>query len=98
MYGILPYMPISASSRIDARLRPEQKSRIERAASLKGTSVSDLMIQNADEAAIRTIQEYESWALAARDRDAFVKALLHPPSPNAALRKAAQRYRQRANK
>lgn len=98
MYGILPYMPISASSRIDARLRPEQKSRIERAASLKGTSVSEFMIQNADEAAIRTIQEYESWALATRDRDAFVKALLHPPSPNAALRKAAQRYRQRANK
>jgi uncharacterized protein (DUF1778 family) len=56
------------------------------------------MIQNADEAAIRTIQEYESWALTVRDRDAFVKALLHPPSPNAALRKAAQRYRQRANK
>jgi uncharacterized protein (DUF1778 family) len=98
MYGILPYMPISASSRIDARLRPEQKSRIERAASLKGTSVSEFMIQNADEAAIRTIQEYESWALTARDRDAFVKALLHPPSPNAALRKAAQRYRQRASK
>ncbi|HEY2001169.1 MAG TPA: DUF1778 domain-containing protein [Acidobacteriaceae bacterium] len=91
-------MPISASSRIDARLRPEQKSRIERAASLKGTSVSEFMIQNADEAAIRTIREYESWALTVRDRDAFVKALLHPPSPNTALRKAAQRYRQRANK
>jgi uncharacterized protein (DUF1778 family) len=91
-------MAISATSRIDARVRPEQKARIERAASLKGTSVSDYMIQNADEAAIRTIQEHESWTLTARDRDAFVKALLHPPAPNAALRKAVQRYRQRTNK
>jgi uncharacterized protein (DUF1778 family) len=86
-------MALSASSRVDARLRPEQKARMERAANLKGTSLSEFIIQNADEAAIRTIREHESWTLTARDRDAFMKALLHPPSPNAALRKAAQRYR-----
>lgn len=86
-------MALSVTSRIDARLRPEQKARIERAAKLKGTSLSEFIIQNADEAAIRTIQEHETWTLFARDRDAFIKALLHPPSPSRALRKAAQRYR-----
>lgn len=89
----MPYMALSVTSRIDARLRPEQKARIERAAKLKGTSLSEFIIQNADEAAIRTIQEHETWTLVARDRDAFIKALLHPQSPNPALRKAAQRYR-----
>lgn len=98
MYGIIPYMALSASSRIDARLRPEQKARMERAANLKGTSLSEFIIQNADEAAIRAIREHESWTLVARDRDAFLKAVLHPPAPNAALRKAAQRYRRSLGK
>lgn len=81
------------TERTEARLRPEQKARIERAATLKGLSVSDFMVQNADEAAIRTIQEYETWTLNATDRNLFVEALLSPPAPNARLRSAAKRYK-----
>ena len=81
--------------RVEARLRPEQKSRIERAANLLGTSVSDFMVQNADEAARRTIQDHEVWELNARDRDAFVHALLHPPVAGRRLRAAADRYKRR---
>lgn len=81
--------------RIEARLRPEQKSRIEQAASLQGTSVSDFMVQNADEAARRTIQEHEVWVLNGRDRETFVHALLHPPQPGPRLRAAAERYKRR---
>ena len=89
-------MPVVArTQRTEARLLPEQKKRIERAAKLKGMSLSDFMVQNADEAAIRTIQQHESWTLQRRDRDLFVNTLLNPPEPSARLQAAAHRYRQR---
>lgn len=86
------------TERTEARLRPDQKMRIERAANLKGLSISDFMVQNAEEAAIRTIQEYESWTLDTKDRDLFIEALLNPPPPNARLRAAADRFKGRTQK
>jgi uncharacterized protein (DUF1778 family) len=44
-------------ARVEARLNLEQKRRIEYAARLKGTSLSDFMVLSADDAAARTIQE-----------------------------------------
>ena len=73
----------------------EQKKRIERAASIRGISLSDFIVQNADEAAVRTIREHESWTLETKDRDFFVEALLHPAEPSARLKAAAKRYRAR---
>src|ERR1035438_8764379 len=84
------------TERTEARLLPEQKERIERAASLKGLSLSDFIVQNADEAAIRTIQMHTSWTLEDRDRDVFVQALLNPPAPSARMKAAVKRYRERA--
>lgn len=100
MYGEFPYTVIpmtlaARTQRTEARLLPEQKKRIERAASLKGMSLSDFMVQNADEAAIRTIQQHESWVLERQDRDFFVNTLLNPAAPSPHLRAAALRYRQR---
>ncbi len=83
------------TQRTEARLLPDQKKRIERAANIKGISISDFMVQNADEAAIRTIQQHESWTLETKDRDRFVEALLHPPEPSARLKSAARRYQDR---
>ena len=84
------------TERTEARLLPEQKKRIERAARLKGLSLSDFIVQNADEAAIRTIQQHTSWILEDRDRDFFVQALLNPPEPSARMKAAVKRYRERA--
>jgi uncharacterized protein (DUF1778 family) len=53
------------------------------------------MVQNADEAAIRTIQQHESWTLETKDRDLFVRVLLAPARPSARLKSAAKRYRER---
>jgi uncharacterized protein (DUF1778 family) len=83
------------TERTEARLLPEQKKRIERAASLKGLSISDFIVQHADEAAIRTIQSHTSWTLDDRDRDILVRALLNPPKPNARMKAAVKRYRER---
>ena len=86
------------TERTEARLLPEQKARIEQAASLKGLSLSDFMVQHADEAAIRTIQQDTSCTLEAEDRDVFVQALLNPPAPGTRLRAAARRYKTRLSR
>lgn len=83
------------TERTEARLLPEQKQRIERAASLKGMSVSDFIVQHADEAAIRTIEQLTSITLSTRDSRAFVEALLNPPEPGEGLKAAVRRYKQR---
>jgi uncharacterized protein (DUF1778 family) len=84
--------PARKIERIEARVQPAQKDRIEYAASLKGTSVSDFMVQSADAAAVATIREHETWKLTNEDRDLFVSALLNPPEPNKRMRAAAARY------
>ena len=81
------------TQRTQARLLPDQKKRIERAANIKGIFLSDFIVQNADEAAIRTIQQYESWTLETKDRDRFVAALLNPSELGARLKSAAKRYK-----
>lgn len=80
-------------ARIEARLNPEQKRRIEYAACLKGSSVSDFVVLSADDAAARAIQDHEVSVPTGRDREVFVRALLNPPAPSARMRVAAQRYR-----
>ena len=86
------------SERTEARLRPDQKARIERAANLKGVSVSDFIVQHAEEAAIRTIEQYESWTLDARDREVFFAALMNPPEPGPRLLEAVDLYNEWAAK
>jgi uncharacterized protein (DUF1778 family) len=86
------------TERTEARLRPDQKARIERAANLKGLSVSDFMVQHADEAAIRTIEQHESWLLTERDREVFLAALMNPPDPSPRLLAAIDLYNEWAAK
>lgn len=81
------------TARVEARVTPEQKALFQRAAALLGRSVSDFVVGSAQEIAARTIREHEVMALSARDREAFVEALLAPPAPGARLRKAARTYR-----
>lgn len=86
------------TERTEARLLPEQKRRIEQAASLKGLSLSDFIVQHADEAAIRTIEAHTSWTLQDRDRNTLVQALLNPPAPGARMKTAVRRFKERAGR
>ena len=60
-----------------------------------GLSFSDFMVQHADEAAIRTIQQHTTWTLENQDRDFFIQALINPPKPSRRLKSAARRYKDR---
>ena len=81
--------------RMHLRLDAKTKRKLERAAAYEETSVSDFVLENAVAAAERVIDSHEKVALSARDWDAFYDALVNPPEPKAALKRAARRYRER---
>ncbi|MCI0604479.1 DUF1778 domain-containing protein [bacterium] len=80
---------------LEARLTPEQKKHIERAARIKGTSVSDFVVLSAEDAALRTIYEQQTLTLNERASEAFANALLNPAAPGGRLIAGAKRYRKR---
>ena len=85
----------SKLERLEARITREQKRIIERAARLRGTSVTDFVVVSAQRAATDTIKDVEMMSLRGEAREAFVNALLNPPAPNAAANRAAERFRRR---
>jgi uncharacterized protein (DUF1778 family) len=79
--------------RLEARVTPTQKRLIERAAELRGTSVTEFVVASAQEAATSAIKDSEVMTLRDEAREVFINAILNPPAPNKAARIAAQRYR-----
>ncbi|RWF49341.1 MULTISPECIES: DUF1778 domain-containing protein [unclassified Mesorhizobium] len=81
------------TARIEARISPDMLSVVKRAAEIQGRSVSDFVVAAAQEAAQRTIEETAIIRLSIEDQRALVEAILDPPEPNEALRKAADAYK-----
>ena len=84
--------PSVKQERLEARVTRAQKLLIERAARIRGTSVTNFVVASAQEAAAETIKNVETLTLRDAAREKFMDALLHPPAPNAAARAAAKRY------
>ena len=82
------------AERLEARVAPEQKRLIERAAELNGTSVTDFMVDKLRQAALETIKDFETLRLRDEAREVFVSALLNPPEPNDAAKNAVARYQE----
>lgn len=78
--------------RIDCRVSSNSKSLFSRAAELAGSSLSSFVIEATRERALRVIDEHERLVLNNDARNVFMKALINPPAPNAALRAAAKKY------
>ena len=78
--------------RLEARITKRQKTLFEKAATVRGTTVSQFVITSAQEAAIRTLEEQQIIELGRRDQEIFVNALLNPASPNERLRAAVERH------
>jgi uncharacterized protein (DUF1778 family) len=79
--------------RLEARVTPAQKRLIERAAALRGTSVTEFVVVSAQEAAASAIKEFEVLILRDEAREVFLNAILRPANPNKAARIAAKRYK-----
>jgi uncharacterized protein (DUF1778 family) len=81
------------SKRLEIRATPEQKRLFERAAQIRGTSVTDFAVNKLLEAATEIVQETQSIRLHEQDRKAFFDALLNPPAPNRYAKAAVARYK-----
>ena len=88
-----PRRRTKAEERIDARMPRDTKRIIEQAATLVGVTVSDFVIAQAYQAAQTVIRERETWVLNRAQSQAFVEALLNPPEPSPALKRAAARFK-----
>ncbi len=75
-------------ARIQARLSSEDKTIIQRAAKLRGCSLSAFVVESSVAAAEAAIRRGETIVLSERDSIMFVEAILNPKNPNEALRKA----------
>lgn len=83
------------AERLEARLSRTQKKLIQHAADLVGRSLTDFIVSSSQEAAKKVIREHEIITLTAAESEHFVKTLLRPSKPNAALKKAVKQYRSR---
>ncbi|MEW6737098.1 MAG: DUF1778 domain-containing protein [Acidobacteriota bacterium] len=81
------------NAKLQIRVDKSTKSKIEQAASYANKTLSDFVIENIVPVAERVIDEHTTIKLSARDWDKLMAALENPPEPNAALKKAAQRYK-----
>ena len=84
-------VPGAKLQRLEARITPQQKQLLQRAAGLTGRTLTDFVIASAQEAALKAIEQHTLIALGAADQKAFVEALLNPPAPNSRLRAAWRR-------
>lgn len=84
------------NARLEARVSSDQKDFFQRAASLTGRSLSELVIDSTQEAATRIVREHEVIRLSREEQVAFVTALLTPSQPGQRLRRAVENYRQKA--
>ena len=99
-YGEMPYSEAAmkpdtqSTARLEARLPPEVMARLKRAAEIQGRTLTDFVVAAADEAACRTIEQAEIIRLSIEDQRRIAKAILNPPAPTAALKRAFRRHRE----
>jgi uncharacterized protein (DUF1778 family) len=79
------------TARLEARLPPDIHALLKRAAEIEGRTLTDFVVSAAREAAVRAIEAAEILRLSAEDQRLIAEAILHPPEPTAALRRAFQR-------
>lgn len=79
------------TARLEARLPSDIHALLKRAAELQGRTLTDFVVTAAREAAVRAIEEVEIIRLSAEDQRLIAEAILNPPDPSPALRRAFQR-------
>jgi uncharacterized protein (DUF1778 family) len=86
--------PPSTASRLEAHFRNSVLTRLKRGGEIQGRTMIDFVMAAADEAARRAIEQTEVIRLSLKDQQKILKALLNPPKPNPALKRAFKRRRQ----
>jgi len=98
MLEVLNTSDKTRNARPEARVSADQKELFQRAAALKGLTLSEFVIDSTHQAAAQGLQEHELIRQSRAEQIAFVSALLDPPEPGARLRQAAENYRGKRGK
>lgn len=80
------------SDRLEARVSPRVKARLEQAAGLRGCTLTDFVLASAQAAAEEAIRRHQILELSARDSEAFYAAIETPPILDAKMRDAFRRH------
>ena len=83
--------PIS-TARLEARISTDLHSMLKRAAELQGRTMTDFVVAAVQDAAQRAIEQAEIIRLTLIDQECFAQALLSPPQPTPALKRAFARH------
>lgn len=87
-------MPANTSTaRLEARISTTLHSMLKRAAELQGRTMTDFVVAAVQDAAQRAIEQAEVVRLSLADQECFAHALLSPPPPSPALKRAFTRRR-----
>jgi uncharacterized protein (DUF1778 family) len=98
MYGIIPYISgvilMSATARLELRFEPDEKSLVERAAAVRGVSVSAFVRSTTLDVAKQVVVKNEMVVMSPRDSARVLKALDRPFKPNRKLTKLLKAVKQ----
>ena len=82
----------SDTARLEARIPVQVYDQMQRAARLRGMTMTGYLIATAGEDARRVLEEAEIMRLARDDQIRFAQALIDPPKPNERMARAAKRH------
>ena len=80
--------PVATTARLEARISFDLHATLKREAELQGRTMTDFVVSAVQEAAQRAIEQAEIIRLTLADQSLFAEALLSPPEPTPALRRA----------
>jgi uncharacterized protein (DUF1778 family) len=80
------------TARLEARIPTQIYDLMQRAARLRGMTLTGYLIATAGEEARRVVEDAEIMRLTREDQIRFAEALIDPPRPNARLARAAKRH------
>jgi uncharacterized protein (DUF1778 family) len=81
------------TARIEARISPDALAVVKRAAEIQGRSVSEFVVDAAQQIAHKTIEETTIIRLSVEDQRLIMESLLNPPEPTEALRRAFEAHK-----
>lgn len=81
----------TTTARLEARIPTDLHALLKRAAELQGRTMTDFVIAAVQEAAQRAVEESDVIRLSLADQECFAQALLSPPAPAPALKRAFAR-------
>jgi uncharacterized protein (DUF1778 family) len=84
---------VMATARLEARISTDLHAMLKRAADMQGRTMTDFVVAAVQQAARQAIEQADIIRLSLADQEAFANALMAPPKPNAALKRAFARRR-----